>query len=127
MTDVDPKFTGIVAWGWACSGMKGMALGHLKPTPENTHKFFERNTQVFPLVVKSENDALSALTDRELAEALALRIHAKLGTVALSLDGTSVDLTSDDFGICFYFDEDGALLSKNPSDAIFARGEKYPD
>lgn len=39
-----------VAWAWKSDGMTGWALGHCKPTPENTHKFHERNTVVRPLV-----------------------------------------------------------------------------
>jgi hypothetical protein len=38
-----------VAWAWTCEGMSGWALGHLKPTPENTPKFHERKTIVRPL------------------------------------------------------------------------------
>lgn len=39
-----------VAWAWKSDGMTGWALGHCKPTPDNTHKFHERNTVVRPLV-----------------------------------------------------------------------------
>lgn len=39
----------VAAWAWRSDGMTGWALGHLKPTPENTHKFHERNTEVQPL------------------------------------------------------------------------------
>lgn len=39
-----------VAWAWKSDGMTGWALGHCKPTPDNTHKFHERNTIVRPLV-----------------------------------------------------------------------------
>lgn len=38
-----------VAWAWHSDGMTGWALGHIKPTPENTHEFHERNTVVRPL------------------------------------------------------------------------------
>lgn len=51
---VEPVQKEPVAWAWKCDGMKGWALGHVKPTPENTYQFFDRNTVVRPLVFGDE-------------------------------------------------------------------------
>lgn len=105
-----PDHTGIVAWGWHCTGMKGMALGHLKPTPENTHKFHERNTVVFPLVVKPDTDALSTVTDRELCEAFARRFAKRNPATELILQTDKVVFDDDRFGLSFRFDTEGRLV-----------------
>lgn len=108
-----PELTGIVAWGWTCDGLKGMALGHLKPTAENTHQFIERNVQVFPLVVKPEVTDISTLTDRELCLAFAHRFAARNPDTALSVTDQEVALLDDRFGISFLFDAEGRLHHKS--------------
>lgn len=110
MTENDPNHDGIVAWGWHCTGMKGMALGHLKPTPTNTYKFYERNTQVFPLVVKPETDALSTATDQELVEAMARRFIARNPQTGLTVHADELVLCDDRFNLSFRFDSEGCLV-----------------
>jgi hypothetical protein len=45
-----------VAYGWSWEGMKGLALGHLPPTPENSYQFHERKTKVYPLMIIPTED-----------------------------------------------------------------------
>jgi hypothetical protein len=111
MTEHD--HSGIMAWGWTCTGMRGMALGHLKPTPQNTHKFEERNTQVFPLVVKPDTNDLSPLTDREICEEFARRFAERNPATELIIHEDEVILSDDRFGLGFLFGADGRLAHKS--------------
>lgn len=58
--DVKPTRPPIMAWAWRCDGMKGWALGHLKPTPETIKDFHKKGYQVKALIAEQEEDVVES-------------------------------------------------------------------
>jgi hypothetical protein len=68
---------------------------------------------------------LAEATDYELAVELAKRLMTKhTSLTTLLLEEKSVQIDHDDFGLRFYFDEQGNF---DKNDYLFTRGEKYSD